>query len=351
VIREIRESLEQTLRERSCGHGAQLWAAIEGQVVADLAIGRTHDAAMSTDHHHLAWCLTKPILAMAAAAAAENAGAHLETTVGGLGLAGLPDEVLATSLGNLLGQCTPFARPTLMEARLAGGSARDDLLGAVGSPAAPHLDRVGFSEWVVPAVCERILEHLDGAPAGCALARRLSGIGGVVMDGALTSATIGCYIWLDSEPGTPDPPLIHDLAATTFGESRPSFGGAVTMRGVGNWYERLRLTIRRGAPCSFLPSRAWLEEAWKYGWSAWDPVLRRESTYRAGMQVDLTDAGPATHIDAATVGHLGWCGSSWGYVDLDSGLALAVLVNGSTTQSNRFDLIRAEIDGAIRGTM
>ncbi len=350
----LAQHMAHALADRDLGSGGQVWVSHRGVVVANIAVGSSHAGAMTTDTVHGCWCLTKPVVALAAAAAIERAGFPPSVTFAEVGVHHQSAAVRDVRILDALAHRTPFGRPALMEARLHVASERRELLNQVGTASYPLVDRPTYSEWVTGALLEEVLTVLAGEPGPELLQRSLDAAGLVVglwPAGPTLQATMGCLRWLDS--GTPGlrPPLLHDLAEPDTTNRTPALGGVTSMGGIGAWYALLARGRHEVVAPALLPSPEFLAECLATRRQRTDdPVLGRPAAFAGGFMVDLADSGFGEWVSPGSVGHLGWSGGSWAFFDPESDLVVAAMVNGATLSGGRFEMWRTElIDTLYRG--
>lgn len=346
----VAEHLTASLADRDLGSGGQVWVSHRGVVLADIAVGYTHAGEMSTATMHGCWCLTKPIVALAAAAAIDRAGYAPSVTFAEVGVLHPSATVRDARILDALAHCTPFGRPALMEARLHLASERRELLDQVGSATYPLVDRPTYSEWVTGALLEDVLTVLAGE-SGPMLQRSLDAAGievGLWPTGPTLAAEVGCMRWLDSGVPGEHPPLLHDLAQADVNNRTPALGGVASMRGIGAWYAFLAQGRHQVVAPALLPSPAFLVECLATRRERTDdPVLGRPAAFAGGLMVDLAASGFGEWLSPASVGHLGWSGGSWAFLDPAADLVVAAMVNGATLAGGRFDKWRTDLVDTI----
>ena len=331
-----------------------MWVRHRGAVLVDLAVGSTHASEMSTATMHGCWCLTKPVVALAAAAAIERAGYPSSVTFADVGVHHPSAAVRDARVLGALAHCTPFGRPALVEARLHLADERRKLLDQVGTSSYPLVDRPTYSEWVTGALLEDVLTVLAGESGPMLLQRSLDAAGievGLWPTGPTVDADVGCLRWLDSGGPGEHPPLLHDLAQAEVNNRTPALGGIASMRGIGAWYSLLSEGRHDVVDPALLPSPAFLAECLAVRRERTDdPLLGRPAAFAGGLMVDLAASGFGDWLSPSSVGHLGWSGGSWAFLDPAADLVIAAMVNGATLAGGRFDRWRTDlVDTIYRG--
>ena len=347
----VAEHLAASLADRDLGSGGQVWVSHRGVVLVDIGVGSTHAGDMSTATMHGCWCLTKPVLALAATAAIERAGYPPSVTFAEVGVRHPSAAVRDARVLDALAHRTPFGRPALVEARLHLARERRDLLDQVGTASYPLVDRPTYSEWVTGALLEDVLTVLAGECGPHRLQHSLDAAGievGLWPTGPTLEAEVGCLRWLDSGGAGEHPPLLHDLAEADVNNRTPALGGLTSMRGIGAWYALLARGRHQVVDPALLPSPTFLAECLAIQRErSDDPVLGRPAAFAGGLMVDLAASGFGERVGPSSVGHMGWSGGSWAFLDPAADLVVAAMVNGTTLAGGRFDTWRTDLVSTI----
>lgn len=311
--------------ERVGATGAQWYASVAGRVRSHGAIGESPPGTAVTERTlHKIWCAMKPVSAIAAIAAFDEAGVGLETQIGAL-LADcdLQPEVAAVTIRDVLDHRACLIGPNIADVLQLGLKERDTMLKGVVSATASHAAAYNdHVSWVLLAAAVGEVQrrspdiylrdfardevrvrdlHVSMSPS-----EFLEAHGRI---GASVSATVnGPLPWLMDR-------------TLEFASRQAGFvmGGYATMRALGRWYEWLlerddlldRVEqLRRGA--------------------VFDATLGRECEFSAGLMVDLGRHGYGQAIGTRAIGHTGWLGTCFGFADPSCDLVVCVLVNALT---------------------
>lgn len=263
-------------------------------------------------------CATKPVVAQAVVAALEGRGGGVDDPVA-TWWAGWPQGAPSPTVRDLLEHRAGLASPNLTEALVAPDAHRRRELEGVVAAWRPGVGP-GYSEWAAGAVLAELLASLDGRPAAEALQTRLvaDGIDGLVASvpaGSWPGLATGVGLYHVGGPGSWRP-LPHDrVPSLAVGD--PAMGLLASVTGLLGWYRHLACRLADPGEGSWaLPSSAALERLGvgdpRY---AYDEVLGRPVAFRGGLAGHLADDLRVPALGIGAVGHLGWTGSSWGWLD------------------------------------
>lgn len=341
---------ENLLARPGAGTGLQLSVARYGTPVVDLAVGTTIGGEpMATTHLHSGFCITKPLLGLAAALLIERGLVEADTVVSDIigARSWIPAGV---TVAEVLRHDAGLLRPFAFEWRLCPPAQRDEFLTTITNEAGP-----AYSELAAGLVVEALIalstrqhpaEFIENE-----LLRPLGVLEDVIVDPSL--ATSGAVRARVRTPigGLPDRciPLLSERVDHQLAETRPAFGGLVSMAGVA----RVAAAIERILGGHVHPGMPWPDTvaqlvADRPGPRA-DRSMRRDCEFTLMTQVGLAAHGISELASAAAVGHVAGIANCVMVADPVSGLALAAYLNGSTLgDPHRAAETRRElVDGVI----
>jgi CubicO group peptidase (beta-lactamase class C family) len=340
---------------RSC-LGAQASVAVAGGPRIELSCGDAGTGAMTVDTLHSVWCLTKPVVAMAACSAVEAAGLGPDSTLVEIGVVDDTGDLADISLGDVLCHDAGLGQPHAARTRISV-SEDERLRGLAGAVQRASIDAGGkaaYSECSSWYLLGRMLErsarlrpeaYLQGLldQAGLDIhfdirQRRFDRI----------QHRIGCYFSEDGDAGFR--PMLHDAVRSVACDARVHLGGYASMSGIRRWYEMLE--ERRGhrhnsgshVPGGLLPTRSFLEKCLRRERrGSFDTILNRQCDFAAGFMTNLGGHHFGSRPSDAAIGHTGWAGATWSWSDPRFGITGAVLVNGIRFDDSMWTVLRPRV--------
>lgn len=326
VRRDVAEGLVCT--------GAQVYVSVDGKPIVDWAYGISPlGRPVATGHLYAIYCNSKPILAMAYAAAESRGLIDVGASLGDVMPEVRPTSLASVTLASLLAHRSGIWQPSAIEVAFMSPQARHQaVLGHSEIGSRHSLTRQFYSEYSNWHLLELALEWALDEPAG-AIIRRLvlqpTGLEGRLFLG-MTGDEYDNHvdeIEVNADMRGPKPiPLLIERTRRVCTEGVAAHGAYSSMRTMGMFYEEVMRAL--GGESSWLSS----DIAQKYvsagAPASYDPGLRRKCTFGLGFMTNLPDHLFGTRCSTASFGHSGMAGSSFVFADPEASLVAAILYNG-----------------------
>ena len=327
------------------GRCMSLFVAHEGRVVVDVT-ARASGAPGPERPLYVAYCLTKPFLALAIGHLVDAGRLSLDTTLDdlvpgwGLGVLTVRD-VLCHDAG--------LGEPPAFVWRMHRPAERDALL---RDAPAPSPGTAAYSEVRGWRLMEMVITALTGCDAST-----------FVQETVLTPLALH-DVRLHGEPamaaqragrievpvaGLPvtEVPMLTECLAVTAAQTRPCFGGYVSTADMGHLYASMNKVLA-GEAIGGLPTRGTLTEmlATRRG-RRWDEVIRKECSFACGFMVELQDHGLTTRASPDAFGHLAGLSPAFALADPGVDLAVAFSTEGATSSPEELQSFRRQVTGLV----
>ena len=344
---KLSESLISDVAEGIYCLGVQAYVSLDHRVLLDLAAGiGPPGQPMRTSTSHNVWCATKPLAACHALAVLEREGFCIDEPVA-LRLHWLPESFHDLTVLDILTHSRSPTSPDAITARMLPPQERAHFARNGASSAAPN-QGMGYSDFMGWFILGDLVANVTDSDPRDSLNSALRQYGIDEVSYGLDSAQydrrrldIGVYY---ANPRSAATPLLHETTRRFAADAEFGIGGFASMRGLGRWYEHLLRLMRSDYQYyPLLPSASLLRYALgKRRGLAWDAVLRRDCDFAAGFMTDLAHHHFGTNVGTGAIGHSGWLGASFAFVDPAVGLVAAFLYNGMLSEDD-FRLLRPDL--------
>lgn len=349
VADAVRRIAEEILAERICGTGIQAFVAVEDQIVVDRAFGCSADRALGASDVHAAFCLTKPLLAVAIGLAVERG--RVKTT-------DRPAEHLEarwaaghSTVGDILAHNAGLRWPTASQWRMTPPHQREDLL-RISRPDEGHL--ACYSEVSGWTLLARWLAQNFGCNAEeyirseVLVPLQLEEELLVTREDRLAALSAGrVRVPIGGLP-TEVVPMYSERLPIHVAEGDAAFGGLVSARGIGQFYRALG-AVHRGEMRCGLPSTRTLSAMLSMSRSrTWDKTLRKDCRFAGGFMVGLSDHGISRLVSPEAFGHAAGVANGVGLYDPRTRVSASFFLNGTALTSEELLMSRTRlVDGVL----
>jgi CubicO group peptidase (beta-lactamase class C family) len=321
--------------------GAQACVLVDGITCVDVAVGSAGpDLTMTSTTLHNAWCASKPIMAMATVLLLDRAGVDLGAPLEAIAPTDPYLRAVRATTWELLNHSAGFGAPMFGEVWMLPPPLR-----LPAATAAQRPGRAMFSEYGAFRVLQHLLELTYQQDVESLVTDQVLVPLGLTDDIVVDlsrrsfsslSARIGSiYTDLPHRNVASD----HDRGRVLSSADRFAGGAYVTMRGLAKFYEAVGLVLG-GAEVAGLPRPGLLADALRQRRGRqFDGSLGRACDFASGFMVDLADFGFGSGLAPAAIGHTGFMGTVFGFVDVDRDCAGAVLLNGMCTVADELRLL------------
>jgi CubicO group peptidase (beta-lactamase class C family) len=319
-VNDARSIVSAMVADGSRGTGAQLVAYVGDHVICDEGFGIARPGLrMTPETVQSLFCLTKPIAAAAAVAAADSHSISLDDDIRASSprlRTRLGDTVI--TLRQVLSHAAGLRDIRAAEIMFLPGAAREAACDTVALDGTPGAMRV-YSEFQGWNALRMWLEDVHGRPFGACVRElvlepfAINDVYFGVSDDEWPAvhARLGVHYASD---GGPSRPLLHELLRKHLDDpAMQAIGGYGTARGVARFYSRM-LAFRDVMITPTAPPDT-------------DPVLTSRVSFGLGFMTDLRDAFGAA-MGARTFGHIGLLGTSFAFADPELGLVAVFASNG-----------------------
>jgi CubicO group peptidase (beta-lactamase class C family) len=350
VVGFVRSHLDQLASDRIFATGIQLYLEHRGEVLISDAWGDCAGLPIEIDSVHPAYCATKPLLALVVGHLIDRSAIDGTTVLSEL------DRELSwvgphVTVAQILSHQAGMREPNAALWRMTPPTNRHELLTAFGIPDGATATYSEFAGWLaLGKACEAAVGEPIATLVQDLVLGRL-GVAGILVSGdaAIRAGLDGrVRVPMDGLPHSPVP-LLSEQLECQLAESSPSFGGMVTMDGLGTVYTAVKRVLQGGLAAG-IPSRSALEQMLEWRRErVWDPVIRRRCAFAGGFMVDLSDFGISTALSPRAIGHTAGLANAVAFCDPERDLTIAVYFNGVSLSSDERDFCRtALIDGVVR---
>ncbi len=337
---------ELTARRVFCD-GLQMYVAHEDDVLVDAAWGRSSKGPMSTSHLHSSYCLSKPVLALAVAAAVEQGYLSFDGTVD-LWPGGSDREALPT-VGGLLTHAAGLTYPTLADWRLASEDERQDLIWSGYSD-----ETVGYSEvaaWtlLVLTVLQAGGQELLQSVVSMALPKRIQASLMFSPPGDAARSRLRVPVAMRGGSAVP---LLSERLPSQLRTLGLATGALTSAQSVGEWYRHVGHLYTRGHCSDLGLSAAGLHDLLSHRRDeTFDHRLGRTCTFVGGFMGSLASHGFGAMPTANAFGHTAGITSAFAFYDPLKSLSVSVYMNGALPSQGDMDFTRQRLVSAIYGGM
>ncbi|GIU84954.1 MAG: hypothetical protein KatS3mg008_1729 [Acidimicrobiales bacterium] len=332
VEEQLRCILEGELRA-GFGTAAQAFVAVEGQIICDIAVGeRIPGSPVGVDTLFNLHCATKPVVAVAVAAALERAQLAPSMRVAQLLDVDHPSPI---TVRDLVSHTAGLDEPDAFSCYVKDPADLEIELNPVSLLDATEVGVPAYSEVAAWHLLAEVLRTLTGRDAATHLTEELESLrlaDSIWFEAQATSTSkhasfsdrIGCYF--DTNTGLP---LLHDLVERFWGRSlNISVGTYASISGLGRWYLALLETLN-GARLPAMPSsdylRMWLSQD---RGRMFDRKLLRKCSFAGGFMTGLRDHNFGTAPSTTAFGHSGFLGNSFVLAEPETGTVIGCLRGG-----------------------
>lgn len=334
--------------------GAQISIGYRGRVVFDQVLGEDGlGRPMTRDSLFAIYCSTKPLLALSAAVLHESGLLHYDARLGNL-LPGASDWVADITVRQILSHTAGLHRTSGIAVNLFPESRWFEWVNNQGPPEGflPGRD-AAYSEFEGWYLLGMVVESCSGQVwpdfVRDNVIAPLAATGDLFLPFApaeLEQEYHRLGVNVDLRHDRPVPMLLErtDRIATRL---NPAFGGYGNARGLERMYRSLLAVLNGGHDAgpittellrrTLTPSRARL----------YDHTLDRECRFGLGWMIDLQDHRFGTHCSAASFGHSGNLGMSFGFADPAHDLSVGIVWNGMVDRGEALDWRRTRIVDAV----
>lgn len=292
------------------------------------------------------WCASKPVVACAFIALADELAINSETRLGHL-IDGIPEELAAVRWGAVLNHNAGLERPGLFDANLNPVEVAESWALSIRPDPTP-----AYSEFVYNVLLAVAIEKMSGREADAFLGGFVRTLG---LEGQLVFSvkehvlsrpldTLGFYIY-----GLPSAeiPLYHDATPIVARLSRARYGAYGSASGLCGFYRSVGRVLQ-GETVAGLPlpasMRRWLGET---RGEVFDPVLQRTCDFGAGLMVNLRQHGFGQGLSKSSLGHAGLHGCAFGFHEPERALSVGAIFNGMVMSDEGADARRTELIGFV----
>ncbi|MYA44177.1 MAG: beta-lactamase family protein [Gemmatimonadetes bacterium] len=344
-------ALERVLRRRLHAVGGQAAVFVDGELVAAVAAGVTGSGTpMQSDHLHHVFCLLKPLPFLALAAVVEQAGFGPDDPLEDIVDLSewVPSGLTVRSLGS---HADGLSDPSGWQWFMTRPADRSDLLAKMkleGEPA--------YSDLVGPLVADEAIQRITGVNAAAHVTETLLkplGLDDHIFftgeTSALGAGRLQCVV-----KGLPlrAIPMISTHLTSSVDPDLTSFavGGPATMTGVAAFYAAVG-EVLSGRPISGLPTPELLADLTAPKHLAYEPTTKRYALWAGGLIHSLPRVNISHIAGPASVGHIGGIASGNAVYDPTRRAAVALFLNGVSTNFDESAQTRLESMDRILGAI
>ena len=347
--------VEHALTEDVSLVGAQCYVSVGGKPVIDVALGEARpQRAMQPDTINTLFCLTKPVVAAAALALAQQRGISIDEPMvrssEALRAMSFRNDI---TMRNVLTHRAGMQRPTAAEVMFRPLAERVRLRHEA------HIDdkaRIGldqhYSEFTGWNTLRTWIEDLTGTPLARYLRDSMFDPLGIDLHFAFdeaewraAEARFGVHYEYAAERWWP---LLHEaLRSACNDETISTIGGFGSARALGRFYEALQAVLN-GSASEHLPSPDVAREMTvSAGPPQFDELMNRDASFGLGCMTEMYDALSSKRT-GRTFGHSGLFGRSFAFCDLDADLVCVVVSNTfEVTRRHRSEWTARVIDAVF----
>jgi CubicO group peptidase (beta-lactamase class C family) len=331
----------EVIGERLFGTAGQLYVEAGGTVLVDGGWGDCGGTPVDAASVHPAFCVTKPVLALAVGHAVDRGRLGLDDRVTDRApVVGVDPTV---TVRQVLAHRAGLREPSAAAWWFTPPEQRPALL-----PTDPPSPRSVYSEMRAWQVLDEVLQAVGAGPAQEAAVGGVLepiGVDGILLDPARALAALERGQVRVPVGGLPlrVVPLLAELLPARVGQASPVFSGLVSMSGLGRLYSAVK-TVLRGRPVVGLPTPETLRDMVRpLGPPEWDPVLRRACGFAGGFMVGLGDHRISDRASPGAVGHTAGLANSVAFCDPERDLAVALYLNGSALVPDDIETMRLSL--------
>jgi len=346
VAPEFEELVERLGREADEGFfhtAAQVAVVVDGELVCDAAVGRTHyHEPFTTSTLSALYCTAKPVLTAAMLRLVADDEVSLDDRLADVVEVELPAWMGARTVEQVLGHTAGLHVPAAIISRILPASARFEFLCSHDAPpgagwyllglALEGLTGESFDQYAHRAVVE---PYLAGAVDPADLVLR------IVDDPAQLARVSATYDLAGIRPV----PLLAEVGPRTASEWNPAFGAYGTMRALAQFYAGL-LADLDGAG-TVLPADLLAEAVAPRLPLTDDVTLGRPAGFGLGFMTSLESHYFGEHLGQRAFGHAGQGGSCFAFADPDRHVAVALLCNAGLDADTALGFRRAALTDAV----
>lgn len=334
-LEEPIERLSEQVAEARLCLGVQLYVSVDGECVADVALGDDGlGRANRRDTLYALYCTTKPLTVLALTRLVDEGLVGFEDPLGDL-LPRVSPRVGAVTLWEILTHTAGLHHHTGLQAGFMGPEHREKLVTTVGP--FPRWDRGvqgGYSEYGGWHLLGRVIESVTGEDLRSYVRRFvLEPLGladelflGMTPDEYWANLSrIGVNVDMRQLGRVP---LLYERAEAQCSDYNPGLGGRGCARGIGRLYGHLADVFWDSADEPVVSPKVLHELTSVHRPKVYDVVLERECPFGLGFMVGLRDHAFGHHCSDIAFGHSGYTGLSCGFADPACGLAVAIVYNG-----------------------
>lgn len=316
--------------------GAQLFVSLDGQCLADFALGTDGmGRANRVDTLYALYCSTKPLTALAIAQLVDDGRIELTDTLGTLLDGEMHPDLATVRLMDVLTHTAGLHHFPALWAVFTGDGQRDTALRAMG-PAQGWDPRrqAGYSEYGGWHLLGRVVEAVGGRDFGRYMRTRILGplgltrtlyVGMSEAEYAENLGRLGANVEM-----LPDrtAPLLFERTHQACTEFNPGSGGRGSASGLGRLYAHL-IDVLSGTAGEQIVTKETLARFTTVTRQPMEDIgLERVCAFGLGFMVMLRGHLFGDYVSDSAFGHSGFTGMSFAFADPDRELAVAVVYNG-----------------------
>lgn len=340
-------TIYRLLSEQLVATGVQVWASVEGRCVLDAAAGDAATGPMRTDTVHSTFCLSKPLLALAAAHAVHEGAFSFDSRLADLGVGTGAAPLAACTVRDVVNHAAGLGWPTAMEYRMHAPSTRTSMLDGAVARGGPRSE---YSEIAGGLLLEQLIEtHLRRSAAEVIRCELLDPLGvstDVATDGDTARVLRDAGRYSVPIGGLPESwyPMVSEVLDVELDSIRPAFGVAWTMRAAGMVVDVCAAAARgaRGMLDRFAVDDMFAAPAAPFH----DRNVGRTLQYSGSFLVGAAAHDVASRFGDALATVSGVLPSAV-VADLERAVTVAVLLNGAETDPALSRLERAALLNAV----
>ncbi len=350
--------LQRIVTEAVVARGVQVWAQRNDEPPLDVAIGEAVGGDMTPDTVHATFCLSKPLLAIALAHLRETHDLDFDVPMSSLELAPPStylDLVGSLSIRNLLNHQAGLGRPSGVEYRMTPPNERQRL---VCQELQSLKVQNEYSDIVSGLILEEIIAGVAGMEASEAISQMVLSPLRIAADVALTPTTAlsmrrkgRLSVPMGGLPTRPFP-LLSEALDAELTSVRPAFSIIWNMRAAGTLVHSVCRTLR-GAPsrAGSLGPDTLSYLLHKRSPAISDPAVGRTLQFAGGFMTGATVPDMSQRCGESAIGHVSGVMTAVAIADPDTGISVAVLLNGADLDPTLAKLERRVIVDAIHDDM
>lgn len=343
--------LIEEIETRGACIGAQLWVALDGDPIADVALGDGLFGPMSIDTVHNLYCVSKPLLATTILTLIDEGILEPSNYVADFSLPNWCRGAHRRTIAQLLEHRAGLGGLTWLEyCVLTPPEARDELLASFANKAS---DTAQYSEVVAWRILEEVCEAVTGCDATTVIFDRVLkplGLTDIALNQSGAARLHGNRRISVPFAGLPARclPQLSELLECHFDSLSPATGALMSARDAGRFFDAVRRQLVAGDIPNFVGHDVLVEALTPQSRASWhDAAASREMLFASGFMVDLRKNRICDHGSRRSFGHNAGIVHAVAISDPECGLTASMYLNGASLDQQFCQLVRMRILGSI----